>query len=205
MRVLLLTGERWRDMGIARALDRAPGINPILEGELGDQTWSKALASIVLVSEDCARTDAKRSVGAIKRKFPGAKVLVHGDESDPATIAALMAEGADGYFAMSLGEEKLVNAVRTVARGSVWMPRDAIRSVVQRLHAGSSAPPLTDAERSLLRMLAQGLTNKEMAAELGVAEVTVKTWLARLYRRFNVRSRVQLLSHAVRVGLLPRH
>jgi DNA-binding NarL/FixJ family response regulator len=205
MRVLVLNSERWRDLGIARALDRVPGIKPILERDLGDQTWSKSQATVVLVSEGSIRTDSKRSFLAIRGKFPNARILVHGDETDPATIAALMTQGADGYFVLSLGEEKLVKAVQTVARGSLWIPRDAITSMVRQLRSGNDvAAPLTNPELALIRMLDQGLSNKEMAAQLNVAEVTVKTRLARLYRRFGVNTRVQLLSFAVRKGLLPR-
>lgn len=193
-------------MGIARALDGVPGIKPVLESDLGDLTWSRSAASVVLVSDVSLRTDSRRSLQVIRRKFPRARVLVHGDETNPAAIAALMTEGADGYFTLSLGAEKLIKAVQTVARGAMWIPRDAVDSIVRQFRSGSESPSrLTPAETALLRMLDQGMSNKEMAAELNVAEVTVKTRLARLYRRFGVRSRTQLLSFAVRSGLLPRH
>lgn len=206
MRVLLLNDEQWRDGGIARALDRAPGIQTILERELGDQTWSKSLAEVVLVSEKCVRTDPRRSLPAIRRKFPRARILIHGDECDPSTVAALVSQGADGYFALSLGEEKLVKAVRVVGHGSIWVPGAAVKSMVAQLRNGSSPPAeLSDSEQHLLRMLHQGLSNKEMAAELGLAEITVKSRLARLYRRFGVNTRVQLLAYAVRNGLVALH
>jgi DNA-binding NarL/FixJ family response regulator len=192
-------------MGIARVLERQPGITPILERDLGDLTWSKSLASIVLVSEGALRGDLRRSLPAIRRKFPHARILVHGEGAEPGDIARLLADGADGYFALALGEEKLVKAIRVLERGSMWLPELAVRSVVQQLrepNPGGSA--LSTSEYSLLRMLNEGLSNKEMAIRCGVAEVTVKTRLARLYRRFNVRTRVQLLSHAIRKGLLSR-
>ncbi|MGA7615339.1 MAG: response regulator transcription factor [Thermoanaerobaculia bacterium] len=205
MRVLVLNSEPWRDGGIARVLESAPGIRPILERELGDLTWSKSLADVILVAATSLRTDPRRSLVAIRRKFPRARILVHGDECDPATVAALIAQGADGYFSLALGEEKLVKALRTVARGSVWMPSDAVTSMVRQLRSGMvGSDPLSHGEQALLRMLDQGMTNKEMAAQLGVAEITVKSRLARVYRRFGVRTRTQLLSFAVRNDLIPR-
>jgi DNA-binding NarL/FixJ family response regulator len=205
MRVLVLDSDRWREMGIARVLDRAPGLTPVLERDLGDQTWSKSLASVVLVSDDSARFDMRRSLRAIRRKFPDAKILVHGQLEDPSAIADLLVQGADGYFALRLGEEKLINAIRTVARGAVWLPPNAITTVIHQLRTGASSGSLKASDRTLLRMLSDGLSNKEMAAELGVAEITVKTRLARLYRRFGVRTRVQLLSYALRHGLVRHH
>ena len=205
MRVLVLDSDQWREMGIARVLDGARDVTPILERDLGDQTWSKSLASVVLVSEGATRSDAKRSLPNIRRKFPHAKILVHGEQSDPAVIADFVAQGADGYFALSLGEEKLLKAIRVVARGAVWLPETAVSSIVQRVRRVARSEPLGSPDHTLLRMLNDGLTNKEMAQELGVAEITVKTRLARLYRRCGVRSRVQLLSFAHRNGLLPKH
>jgi DNA-binding NarL/FixJ family response regulator len=205
MRVLVLDTDSWREMGIARVLDRTAGLTPILERDLGDQTLSKSLASVVLISEAAARTDARRSLRAIRRKFPRARILVHGEQSDAGTIADFLAQGADGYFTLSLGEEKLVKAINVVARGSVWLPENAVTTLVNQLRTDTAVPPLSTSDRALIQMLADGLTNKEMAAELSVAEITVKTRLARLYRRFGLRTRVQLLSYAMRHGLLSRH
>ena len=193
-------------MGIARVLERAPGITPVLERDLGDMTWSKSLASIVLVSELSVRADPRRSLHTIRRKFKKARILVHGTDAEP-DIAQLLAEGADGYFSLSLGEEKLIKAIRVLERGSLWLPEIAVASVVSRLRSPAT-PPLSELsafERALLQMLDQGLSNKEMAARAGLAEVTIKARLARLYRRFNVRTRVQLLSAAIHKGLLQRH
>ena len=194
-------------MGIARVLERAPGITPVLERDLGDMTWSKSLASIVLVSEISVRADPRRSLNIIRRKFPKARILVHGNDADPTDIAQLLAEGADGYFSLSLGEEKLIKAIRVLERGSLWLPENAVASVVHRLRSPLTLPQadLSGPDRALLQMLDDGLSNKEMATRAGVAEVTIKTRLARLYRRFNVRTRVQLLSAAIHKGLLQRH
>ena len=202
--MLVLDTDSWREMGIARVLERQPGITPVLERDLGEMTWSKSLASIVLVSEGAVRGDLRRSLPAIRRKFPHARILVHGEGAEPNDIARLLAEGADGYFALQLGEEKLVKAIRVLERGSMWLPELAVTSVVQQLRSPvpPGVQPLSASEHSLLRMLNDGLSNKEMALRFGVAEVTIKTRLARLYRRFNVRTRVQLLSHAIRKGLL---
>jgi len=205
MRVLVLDSDRWREMGIARVLDRAPGLTAVLERDLGDQTWSKSLAAVILVSEEAARHDARRSLRAIRRKFPHGKILVHGQLDDPAAIAELVAQGADGYFTLSHGEDNLIKAIGVVARGAVWLPEKAVASIVKQLHSGSPGPALGASDRALLKMLADGLSNKEMAAELGIAEITVKTRLARLYRRFGVNTRVQLLSYALRHGLVRSH
>lgn len=203
MRVLVLESEpSWQDLGIAKLLDSAPGITAVLERDLGDQTWSKAGAGVVLVSERSARHDARRSLNRLRKKFPHSKILIHGEQSDPDRIAELIAQGADGYFALSLGEDKLLKAIEALAGGEVWTSREAIASIVRELHGRGAPSLLSTSDEALLKMLEEGLGNKEMAARLGVAEITVKTRLARLYRRFGVNTRVQLLGYAVRNGLL---
>ena len=208
MRVLVLDSDPWRGMGIARVLDRAQDITAVLEKDLGDQTLSKSFASVVLVAEGVTHSDARRSLQAIRRKFPSARILVHGEQNDPSVIARFVADGADGYFALSLGEEKLLKAVRVLARGCMWLPEQAIGTVVRELRDGQTSTTdqtLSTQDYNLLKMLEAGLSNKEMASRLGVAEVTVKAHLGRLYRRCGVKTRVQLLAHAVRNHLLAHH
>jgi DNA-binding NarL/FixJ family response regulator len=202
MRVLLLDSDGWRSMGMARVLDRAPDITPILERDLGEQTWSKSLARVVLVAEGATRTDSRKSVNALRRKFPEARILVHGDAGDPAAIAELLRQGADGYFALSLGEDKLLKAVRLLGRGATWVPEAAITPIIERLRSGTSESSASDDERELLQMVAECLGNKEIAERTNVAEVTVKSRLTRLYRRFGVRTRAELVAVAIRKGLL---
>src|SRR6185369_16164118 len=115
------------------------------------------------------RADARRSLSVIRRKFPQARILVHGEDAYPSDITQLLAQGADGYFSLALGEQNLVKAIRVLERGLVWLPEKAVSSVVKQLRAPQpgSAPELTMREYELLRMLHEGLSNKEMAARSG--------------------------------------
>lgn len=206
MHVLVVEPDRWRELGIVRALQDLPGVTAMGGSEIGDRTWSGLDApSVVMLAEEMARQDPKRSLSRLRSRFPDTPVLIHGDSAEPGEIAEFLSEGADGYFTLALGEEKLFKAIRVVVRGAVWTPEQAVISLVQR--SRSSAPArqqLSAAEQELLAMLDEGLTNKEMAKRLGLAEITIKTRLATLYRRYNVRTRIQLLSYAIRNKLLHR-
>jgi two-component system, NarL family, response regulator DevR len=204
MRVLILDHDCWREQGLARVLDSSPEISVVLERDLGDETWSKSQATVILVSDTSVRDDPRSSIERLRAKFPDVKILVHGEDKTAAAITDLLARGADGYFALSLGEEKLLKALAVLERGSVWAPEEAVISLVQQLRAGGTQQPepLSASDRALLEMLHDGLSNKEMASRLGLAEITVKTRLARLYRRYGVKTRVQLLSFAVRNRLV---
>ena len=104
---------------------------------------------------------------------------------------------------MSLGDEKLVRAINVVARGSYFLPEKAETSVARQLRAQpDNQDALNDAERMLLQLLHEELTVDEMAMRMNLASVTVKMRLARLYRRFHVRTRTHLLAKAARKGLV---
>lgn len=204
MRVLVVGPDRWRELGICRALESETGLHPVAASDLGDRTFSRIDApTVVLLAEEAARTDPRRSLTRLRSKFPEAKVLVIGDSADPADAADLICDGASGYFSLSLGEDRLLKAIRVVAQGGIWTSERGVAALVQRVRGVSTVPQnLSESEMALLRMLHEGLSNKEMAQQLGVAEVTVKTRLGALYRRYGVKTRVQLLAYAFRARIL---
>jgi DNA-binding NarL/FixJ family response regulator len=201
VKVLILESNvAWEQLGIVRFLESTPGFSPVLERDLGDETYSKANASVIVVPERCARHDSVRSLDRLRKRYPCSKILVHGEQSDPDRIAELITDGADGYFTLSSGEAQFLQALQAVASGATWSPREAISAIVR--HARGETPAVTANERLLLSMLLEGLSNKEMAMRLELAEITVKSRLARLYRKFGVRSRVQLLAFVMKSGML---
>ena len=204
MRVLVVEPDRWRELGLCRALDAAPGIVAVPSSDLGDRTWTRAeKPSVVLLAEESARKDPRRSLNRLRSKFPDAKVLVIGDSAEPSEVADLISEGAAGYFSLQLGEDRLLKAIKVVARGGFWTSEKGVAALVQRVRTGRPGESgLTESDEALLKMLHDGLTNKEMAQRFGLAEVTVKTRLGALYRRYGVRTRVHLLAYALRARLL---
>jgi DNA-binding NarL/FixJ family response regulator len=203
MRVLILDVEPWRNSEVKRCLQRVEGFTPLLEDDLSASD-AESPALTVLVSETAVRDDGKRSIANIRISFPHARVLILGANEDKVVIADLVAAGADGYFLMSKGAEKLASAINVVARGAYWLPESAVAFVTRRLRTPNKPEEsLNDADQSLLSMVTEGLTNGEIAGRLGVKEMTVKRQLSRLYRRFRVRTRAQLIKYAARNGIIP--
>jgi len=136
-------------------------------------------------------------------------VLVYGDQTNLDITAQLLAAGASGYFILSTPPKYLSEAVLVVSKGNLWGQREAVALMAQRLADGKAAErrprvaeALSEKEMIILRCLNDGLTNKEIASRLGVAEITVRARLTKLYRRFGVSTRLQLLSTVIRKGLL---
>lgn len=152
-------------------------------------------------------------VAHLKAVFSNCSVLVHGDHESLHASAELMAVGAAGYFDTTDPPGYLPKAVLLVSQGKMWGPREAVALMAQRTieRAQRQPHPILDAaaaggvdqeELLILRYLHDGLANKEIATRLGLAEVTVKARLGRLYKKFGVSTRLQLLSAALKQGLV---
>ena len=139
-----------------------------------------------------------------------AAVLVYGNEESLDVSAQVFAAGGIGYFVLTSPPHYLINAVSLAEKGKLWGPREAIELMARRAvpnipqHETAPTADFSDDEVQLLTFLHEGLSNKEMALRLGVAEVTIKARLTKLYKKFGVNSRLQLLSAAIKRGLLDR-
>lgn len=189
IRVVLPEADYWHRRGVATALDGAVDI------ELIDDGAAKAdvvLLPLALIQE--------RGLGEITRAATrySAAVLVYGEVSDAAIAAEMLVAGALGYHAAL--DPPLGEAISIVANGQAWGPRAALRVLADRLRDGNHEEPEPDSE--ILEMLNEGLSNKEIGQRLGLAESTIKSRMNRLYKRFGVTSRLQLLAAAIRRGVV---
>lgn len=212
--VLVLEPDRWRYLGFAHVLKRDPQIK-LLEGVdyhriIALRTIPADLNPTVVMLSHTLLADFKLSlIAKIKDLFPGAHVLVHGYETNVEKVAEILIAGAKGYFLLSGRPENLLESLKFVGKGLIWGPPEAISRSLGRLISlkdtkslAARSDVMSPRERALVDLLAKGLTNKEIANKVGVAEVTVKFHLAKLYKRFRVQTRLQLLTYAIEHGLI---
>lgn len=145
-----------------------------------------------------ARAAAERTGGA------GPRVLILTTyESDDQILAAIEA-GASGYLLKAAPREEIVAGIRSVAAGqSALSPAVAVRLVERMRQPEAPASALTPRETGVLRLVAAGLGNKQIAVQLGIGESTVKTHLLRVYDKLGVDSRTRAVTLALERGLLP--
>lgn len=145
-----------------------------------------------------ARAGAERTGGA------GPRVLILTTyESDDQILAAIEA-GASGYLLKAAPREEIVAGIRSVAAGqSALSPAVAVRLVERMRQPEAPASALTPRETGVLRLVAAGLGNKQIAVQLGIGESTVKTHLLRVYDKLGVDSRTRAVTLALERGLLP--
>jgi DNA-binding NarL/FixJ family response regulator len=130
-----------------------------------------------------------------------AVVVVTATERVEDAIAALHA-GARAIVFKRFALETLMTAIHTVMEGHVWLPPALQSEMTARLREPTANPPLTRREREIVRHVALGLRNAEVAEKLGVSEGTVKTHLNNIFQKLSIRDRVELAMYAVRMGIV---
>lgn len=140
---------------------------------------------------------------AIRRAYPTLPVVIVSGVNDPQIIRTLLDGGARGYIPKFTGSEQLMDALRRVLNGEVYVPDAMFLPPSQAAGTGESAP-LTSRQSQILPLLAEGLPNKRIADALGLTEGTVKQHLKDLFRRLNANNRTQAVREARRLGLLPK-
>ena len=140
---------------------------------------------------------------AVRRRHPNLPIVIVSGVNDPRTIRALLDGGARGYIPKLASSEQLMEGLRRVLRGEIYLP-DAlfIPDPETTASSGAESGPLTSRQLQILPLLAEGMPNKRIAEALGVTEGTVKQHLKDLFRRLNARNRTQAVKEARRSGLL---
>ena len=122
--------------------------------------------------------------------------------NDVRIIRELLDGGARGYIPKLAGSEQLMDALRRVLKGEIYLPDALFISAQQHTASDANASPLTSRQQEILPLLAEGMLNKQIAKTLSVTEGTVKQHLKDLFRRLGVRNRMQAVKEAQRLGLL---
>ena len=198
-----------------RMILRAAGITVVGEASDGERALAAVLEhrpDVVLMDIRMPGMDGLEATRRILATPAGAScriIILTTFDLDQYVYAALTA-GASGFLLKDVSPEQLVDAVRTVRSGDALLAPSITRRLVERFAPGvPAAPPvsgelseLTPRELEVLQLLARGLSNAELAAELVLSEATVKTHVARILRKLGLRDRVQAVVLAYQTGLV---
>jgi DNA-binding NarL/FixJ family response regulator len=196
--------------GLALLLDLLDDVTVVGAAADGDEAVrlvAERGADVVLMDLRMPRCDGVTATARLRAEHPDTRVVVLTTYAEDADILAALRAGALGYLTKDAGRSQIAAAVRAAAGGqSVLDPQ-----VQQRLlaAAGGGAPPtpstlpdgLTAREGDVLRLIAAGLSNREIAGRLYVSEATVKSHINRLFAKTGVRDRAQAVQYAYRHGL----
>jgi DNA-binding NarL/FixJ family response regulator len=164
---------------------------------------------VVLLDVNMPAAGGIEAIPVIKENSPKTKPLVLSVSMDEATIFRSLKAGAKGYLSKDAASRVLIKAIRAVHRGEVWVERELMARFIDEEADGdfgdaprtTSNGALTPREREVLRCLARGWTNKEIADTLCISEKTVKSHLTRIFKKLKVPGRFRAMIHALTLGL----
>lgn len=138
----------------------------------------------------------------LRRRFPAVAVIIVSALEDRESVQRAIQQGANGFVPKSSSTDTLLEAIRQVLEGNIWLPEQyAGETARRRKPEPIERLGLTAAQRRVFELLAQGKSNREIAELLGLTEGTVKLHVTRILRALNVSNRSQALLYAARCGL----
>ena len=214
VRVVLADDQEMVRAGLRMLLDFQPDLEVV--GEAADgleavEVVTRTRPDVVLMDVRMPRCDGIEAARRIVAALPETAVVVLTTFDDDASLAEALRAGVSGFLLKVAPPEQLLHAVRTVAAGNGLLDP----AVTLRVIAASAAAPapdpaaaarlasLTQRETDVLRLVAEGMTNAEIAGRLYLGEATVKTYLSRMLTKLDLRDRVQAVAFAFRSGLVP--
>jgi two-component system, NarL family, response regulator LiaR len=185
------------------------GLDPELEvvGEAADGAEALRLAQqlrpdVVVMDLLMPVMDGIAATAAIRRELPDTEVLALTSVLEDASVVGAIRAGAIGYLLKDTQAEALCQAIKAAAAGQVQLTPRAAARLMQVVSTPESPEALTERETEVLRLLAQGQSNKQIARSLHIAEKTVKTHVSNILSKLGVQSRTQATLYAVRIGLV---
>jgi DNA-binding NarL/FixJ family response regulator len=146
--------------------------------------------------------DGITAIGAIRREMPDVEVLALTSVLEDASVVGAVRAGAIGYMLKDTQADELCRAIKAAAEGQVQLSPKAAARLMREVRAPESPETLTERETEVLRLVAQGQSNKEVARTLSIGEKTVKTHVSNVLGKLGVQSRTQAALYAVRIGLV---
>jgi DNA-binding NarL/FixJ family response regulator len=211
LRILLADDHKLVRDGLMVFINRQLDMEVVGEAGDGKEAVSKALTlrpEVVVMDLSMPLMNGLRATEALKKLCPEIKVLVLTTHEDPGYMRQLCGAHAAGYVLKRSASEEVIRAIRCVAAGEIYFDGTlAAKALTAQAVAsnGKGAPPcaeLSEREAEVLRGVAWGYSNKELAGHLGLSVKTIETYRVRGGEKLGVRSRTQMVQDALRQGWL---
>ena len=213
IRVLLTDDHAIVRKGVRALLSTEPDIQIVGEASNGAEAVAQAedlCPDVILMDLMMPKLDGIEATRQITAKIPGARVIVLTSFAADEKVFPAIKAGALGYLLKDSGPEELVKAIHQVYRGEPSLEPSIARKVLLELAQPQkqqplTADPLTERELDVLRLIAQGCSNKEIAMKLSVSELTVRTHVSNILSKLHLASRTQAALYALQKGITSLH
>lgn len=214
IRVVIADDIQILRQGLKAILVQDPEIQVVGLAADGKEAYDLCAAErpdVVLMDMRMPQYDGSWGIQKIKKELPDIKVLVLTTFDDARTVEAAVGTGADGYILKELEDEKVIQSVKAVSMGVRVFGDSVFEGMRRQMRPAAKKPGdeqaaglisgITRRERDIMRLVARGMDNREIAAELFLAEGTVRNNLSRLLEKLELKDRTQLAVFTVKNGL----
>ena len=206
IRILLIEDQTLMRQGLKTILDLEPGFRVIGEaanGESGVQMALEMRPDVVLMDIQMPQLNGVEATTQLCRQWPEAKVIILTTFDRDDYVYQGVRAGALGYLLKDAPANKLIETIRRVYAGEIFIqPEIASRALREIMRPTTGMEPLSEREREVLVLLAQGTSNKEMAEKLFITEGTVKNHVSNILAKLQAENRTQAADIARRHGLV---
>jgi NarL family two-component system response regulator LiaR len=206
IRVLIADDHAVVRQGLRMFLATDPEIEIVGEARDGAEALRMALQlqpDVVLMDLLMPVMDGIQATAAIRREAPGVEVVALTSVLEDGVVVDAVRAGAIGYLLKDTEAHELRRAIKAAAAGQVELCPEAAARLLREVRTPDQVPePLTERETDVLRLLAQGMSNQEIAQALSVGEQTVKSHVSHILSKLGVPSRTQAALYAIRSGLV---
>ena len=208
IRVLVVDDHAIVREGLRWLMSTEPGIELVGEAADGQDALEKARAlcpDVILMDLVMPRMDGIVAISRIKETLPEVRVLVLTSFAEDEQVFPAIKAGALGYLLKDTSPQALLRAIRDIHAGMPTMHPLVARKLIQELQRPSDLPPtrepLTEREMEVLRLVARGLSNEEIAERLYIGERTARTHVSNILSKLHLANRTQAALYALREGL----
>jgi two-component system, NarL family, response regulator LiaR len=205
IRVLITDDHGVVRQGLRMFLSLDPDVDVVGEAENGEEALNMARElhpDVILMDLLMPVMDGIEATEAIRAELPEVEVVALTSVLEDVSVTGAVKAGAIGYLLKDTQAEELHRAIRGAAEGRVQLAPEAAAKLMREVRAPESPEALTPRETEILKLLARGKANKQIARDLFVEEKTVKTHVSSILRKLGAKSRTQAALHAVRTGLV---
>jgi DNA-binding NarL/FixJ family response regulator len=191
--------------GLHMFLSLDPDLRIVGEAANGHEALQRARElnpDVVLMDLVMPVMDGIAAISAIRHELPDIEVIALTSVLEDASVIGAVRAGAIGYLLKDTNAEELRRAIKAAAAGQVQLAPEAAARLMGEVRSPERPETLTERETDVLRLVAQGMANKEIANELSIGEKTVKTHVSSILAKLGLQSRTQAALHAMNVGLV---
>jgi two-component system, NarL family, response regulator LiaR len=205
IRVLITDDHKVVRRGLRGFLELDPELEVVGEASNGKEAVDmtrRLEPDVVLMDLLMPVMDGIEATREIREELPDTEVVALTSVLEYASVTRAIKAGAIGYLLKHTEADELCRAIRAGAAGKVQLAPEAASSLINEVRAPASPEALTERETEVLKLIARGKANKEIAGELFIDETTVKSHVHSILSKLNVRSRTQAVLYSVRLGLV---